>query len=225
MSNCLNGFPPNGLFFDIGGGNGCVSLAIQNANWPVALLEPGSNGAKNARRRGIDTIISSTFEDAGFLEGTMPAAGVFDVLEHIQDDSGFLKLLTHSLTKGGRLYLTVPAFGYLWSAEDDQAGHHRRYTCEELRRVIVLAGLQLEYLSYFFTMLPVPIFLLRSLPYRLGIHPSAQRTAERNRAEHRAAIGPLNSVLQAILNRELQKIRSGREMAIGSSCLAVARKI
>jgi SAM-dependent methyltransferase len=220
----LNRFHPDGLFFDIGGGNGCVSLAIQNANWPVALLDPGAHGTKNARLRGIDTIVSSTFEDAGFLEGTIPAAGAFDVLEHVQDDSGFLKLLTRSLVHGGRLYLTVPALGCLWSAEDEYAGHYRRYTCKDLRRIIEEAGLQLEYLTYFFTILPIPIFLRRSLPYRLGIRLSAKRTAQFNRAEHRAPSGPFDSVLQQVLSHELLNIRFGHKMSLGSSCLAVARK-
>lgn len=192
----LNRFPPNGLFFDIGGGNGCVSLAIQNAHWPVALLESGTHGAKNARLRRIDTIISSTFEDAGFMEGTMPAAGTFDVLEHVPDDLGFLQLLTRSLRKGGRLYLTVPALGGLWSTEDD---HYRRYTCEKLRRVIKQAGLELDYLTYFFTFLPLPIFLLRSLPHRLGFRRSSQRVAQRSRTEHRVPSGPSNYLLQVLL--------------------------
>lgn len=221
----LNRFPPDGLFFDIGGGNGCVSLAIQNADWPVALLEPGMHGSNNAFRRGIETVVCSTFEDAGFLEGTMPAAGVFDVVEHVPDDLEFLQLLARSLITGGRLYLTVPALGGLWSVEDDDAGHYRRYTCETLRRVVEQAGLKLDYLTYFFTVLPVPIFLMRSLPYRFGARRSAQRVVERSRTEHRPPTGPANAVLQALLNREVMNIRSGRKMAIGSSCLAVARKI
>jgi SAM-dependent methyltransferase len=221
----LNRLPPAGLFFDIGGGNGCVSRAIQDANWPVALLEPGTQGAQNARHRGIDTVISSTFEDAGFVEGTIAAAGAFDVLEHIADDLGFLKLLAVSLVKGGRLYLTVPALDCLWSDEDDRAGHFRRYTCNQLGRVIEQADLKLDYLSYFFTILPVPIFLLRSLPHRLGRHRSSEQSVQRNRTEHRTQEGPWNFALQMIMDRELANIRAGRKMAIGSSCLAVARKV
>jgi SAM-dependent methyltransferase len=220
----LKCFPPNGLFFDIGGGNGCVSRAIQDAGWPVALLEPGIHGAKNARLRGLETIISSTFEDAGFLEATIPAAGIFDVLEHVPDDLEFLQLLARSLRKDGRLYLTVPTLPGLWSAEDDEAGHYRRYTSGKLRRVIRQAGLELDYLTYFFTALPIPIFLLRSLPYRLGCSREPTRVAQRNRTEHTAPNGPLNAALQAILNRELLNIGAGRTMVVGSSCIAAARK-
>jgi SAM-dependent methyltransferase len=220
----LRRFPPNGLFFDVGGGNGYVSLAIQNAGWPVALLEPGVHGATNARRRGLETIISSTFEDAGFLEATIPAVGIFDVLEHVPDDLGFLQLLTRSLKKDGRLYLTVPALGGLWSAEDDEAGHYRRYSSRDLRRLIRQAGLELEYLTYFFTVLPVPIFLLRSLPQKLGCSREPNRVARRNRTEHTGPTGPLNSAFQYMLNREVVQIQVGRTMAVGSSCLAAARK-
>jgi SAM-dependent methyltransferase len=221
----LSRLPPNGLFFDIGGGNGCVSRAIQDANWPVALLEPGQHGAKNARRRGIETVISSTFEDAGFLEGTMAAAGAFDVLEHVADDLGFLKLIANSLTMGGRLYMTVPALSCLWSDEDERAGHYRRYSCNQLRRVVEQAGLQLDYLTYFFTVLPIPIFLLRSMPHRLGRRRSAERSVRRNRTEHRPPSGLSNFVLQTVMDREVTSVRAGLRMAIGSSCLAVARKV
>jgi SAM-dependent methyltransferase len=206
----LKCFPPNGL--------------LQDAGWPVALLEPGIHGAKNARLRGLETIISSTFEDAGFLEATIPAAGIFDVLEHVPDDLEFLQLLARSLRKDGRLYLTVPTLPGLWSAEDDEAGHYRRYTSGKLRRVIRQAGLELDYLTYFFTALPIPIFLLRSLPYRLGCSREPTRVAQRNRTEHTAPNGPLNAALQAILNRELLNIGAGRTMVVGSSCIAAARK-
>jgi SAM-dependent methyltransferase len=221
----LNRLPPAGLFLDVGGGNGCVSRAVQDADWPVALLEPGPEGARNARRRGINTVISSTFEDAGFVEGSISAAGAFDVLEHIADDSAFLGLLATSLKSGGRLYLTVPALASLWSDEDDRAGHFRRYTCRQLGSVIEKAGFRLDYLTYFFTLLPLPIFLLRSLPHRLGRHRSSAQTTQRNREEHRALRGSRSLALQAVMDWELANIRLGRRMAIGSSCLVVASKI
>src|SRR5215813_1634544 len=46
-------FPPSGLILDIGGGNGFVSLALEKAGWEVALIEPGIQGAINAKARGL----------------------------------------------------------------------------------------------------------------------------------------------------------------------------
>ena len=45
-NNCLlqavNSLPPAGTFFDIGGGNGYVAQAIQNAGFETVLVEPDS---------------------------------------------------------------------------------------------------------------------------------------------------------------------------------------
>jgi SAM-dependent methyltransferase len=221
----LKRFPPSGLFFDIGGGNGCVSRAIQDAEWRVALLEPGSNGAKNARLRGIDLVISSTFEDAGFLDGTIEAAGLFDVLEHVPDDLSFLQMLTRSLKKNGRLYLTVPAYDCLWSREDEEAGHYRRYTRTKLISVLERAGLRVEYATYFFAFLPLPILLRRSLPHKLGPRRSEESVVQRIRAEHTSPRGPSSFIVRTLLNREVIKIGAGRGISLGSSCLAAASRI
>ena len=71
----------------------------------------------------------------------MAGAGLFDVLEHIPDDAGSLGGVHRLLAPGGgRLYLTVPAYPWLWSPEDELSGHCRRYTLAGLRRVVERAG-------------------------------------------------------------------------------------
>jgi SAM-dependent methyltransferase len=222
LAEAVARFPPPGLFFDIGGGNGFVSLALQGAGLPVVLIEPGLQGAKNARRRGIEHVICSTLDDAGLADETMPAAGIFDVLEHMEDDLDFLGTILRKTAPGGRLYLTVPAFQGLWSQEDVDAGHYRRYTASSLGAVLRKAGFQVEYLTYFFRPLPLFVLLLRTIPYRLNLRRA--RAAVLERAEHRPPGGPFNYALQALLSRELRLLRSGRTMAFGSSCLAIARK-
>ena len=39
-------FPPPGTVFDVGGGNGFVTLAIQNAGMDAVLVEPGPEGVR-----------------------------------------------------------------------------------------------------------------------------------------------------------------------------------
>src|SRR4051794_33846409 len=46
-------FPPQGTFFDVGGGNGYVARAIQDAGFSAVVVEPGPAGARNAKKRGI----------------------------------------------------------------------------------------------------------------------------------------------------------------------------
>jgi SAM-dependent methyltransferase len=219
----LRRYPPSGVFFDIGGGNGCVSAAIQKAGWPVVLLEPGRAGARNARARGIEHVICSTLDEAGLRPTSVDAAGAFDVIEHIEDDLGFLRSVAAVLRPGGRLYLTVPAFSFLWSQEDSDTGHYRRYTSRAISKVLRKAGFAVEYSTYFFSCLPPAILVARSLPYRLGIRFDRMSVEQQARAQHRAGGGLLGQVMAPVFDYEVRRIRDGKRLSLGSSCLTVAR--
>lgn len=93
ISSAVRHFAPNTKLFDIGGGNGCVSARLESERIQTVLVEPGSTGIKNAKRRDLTTLIQSTLWDAGFKPGTIPTAGAFDVLEHIADDKKFVRLV------------------------------------------------------------------------------------------------------------------------------------
>jgi SAM-dependent methyltransferase len=214
-------FPPGGFIADIGGGNGFVSLGLQRAGFESIVIEPGPQGARNARSRGLQPVVQATLQDARFLPASLPAAGMFDVLEHVQDDVAVLNLLHTLVSPGGRVYVTVPAFQLLWSSEDELAGHHRRYTIGSLSQRLVNAGFTTEDATYLFSPLPLPILLFRSLPTRLGwrktLEPS-QITSELRPTDNVAVRG-----LRAVLARERRFIQRGWRIAIGSTCLVVAR--
>lgn len=215
-------FAPAGTFYDIGGGNGFVTRALQQRGVEAVLLEPGA-GALNARTRGCQRVIQSTLADAGFAPSSLPAAGAFDVLEHLADDLGFLRSLRASLQPGGRFYCTVPALSALWSAEDDYAGHFRRYSRRSLCAVLHQAGFQVEFVSYFFAWLVLPVFTLRALPTRLGVKNRARvGTLESMRAEHHlpSALGP---VVGRCEEWELARLHARRPLGWGTSLLCVAR--
>lgn len=101
----VSGHPPpwNGPIFDIGGGNGFVTQGLARAGFEVVLVEPGRAGAENAKRRGVEPVICATLEGAGFAPGTLPALGLFDVLEHISDGVSFLVSIRDLLVPGGKL--------------------------------------------------------------------------------------------------------------------------
>jgi len=214
--------PPATPFFDIGGGNGYVAKALQDAGLEVVVVEPGATGALNSRRRDVQHVIRASLEDVGFLSGVLPAVGLFDVIEHIQDDCAFLCAIRNYLRPGGMVYLTVPAFEWLWSLEDKSAGHFRRYSVRSLSRVLVAAGLHVEFVTCFFTFLPIPVLFCRTLPHCLGIARPSTPNSVRTDHEIRSSIG--NRLLEVVMRRELKRIQAGRTTSFGGSCLAVARK-
>ena len=213
--------PPGGPIVDIGGGNGYVSLALQAAGFDTILLEPGRDGARNAYSRGLRPVIEATFEAARFHPESLWAVGLFDVLEHIEDDASVLQALVAAMRPGGRLYLTVPAYRALWSSEDVDAGHFRRYSSRSLRRVMSSAGLELEYTTHLFWFLPVPIAVLRTLAGRVGLRRGGQ--AASRRSEYVAPSAIADRALRGLLAPEVTLVKRGSSIPFGSSILAVAR--
>lgn len=223
--NCIieaiNQYPPRGAIFDVGGGNGVVAKAIEEKGYETVLVEPGETGAGNAQKRGLTHIVRSTLEEAGFRAGTLPAVGLFDVLEHIRDRRDFLETVYRLLEPGGKLYITVPALGSLWSAEDDFAGHFKRFTVKTISKELKDLGFHVEYATYMFSFLPPAIFLSRSLPYRLG-WAKKDDWRKRYRNEHTPPNTFLAKLLEKACNVELKRIRRRKPIPWGSSCLVVA---
>jgi SAM-dependent methyltransferase len=228
-NNCIvaavGAFPPlrNGPVFDIGAGNGFVSLGLTGAGFRVALVEPNPTGALNACSRGLAPVICSTFEDAKFKPGSIPAIGLFDVIEHVSDDLGFMRSAWSALMDGGRVYVTVPAHQMLWSDADERAGHFRRYSLRRVRELLSSYGFQVEYSTYFFRFLPFGIFLARTIPYRLGLSGSHRSSSDVSR-EHGVGGDPVARVLSSLHEGEVELVRRGTRIPFGGSCLVVARK-
>lgn len=215
--------PPPGPLFDVGGGNGFVAAALAQAGREVVLVEPGPQGAANAATRGLREVVCATLDDAGFSPGSLPAVGLFDVVEHVADDLAFLGMVAALMCEGGLLYITVPAHQMLWSAEDVDAGHHRRYDRRSLQAVVQAAGFDTLYCSAFFRPLVLPIALARALPYRLGLRRHAAR-GEAIAKEHGSSGGWAVRAMQALLEPELGHIAVGRAMRHGASILLVAKR-
>lgn len=212
---------PNEPLFDIGGGNGFVAKGLANAGLEVVLLEPGLAGAANAKKRGLPHVICATTDSAKIRPGTLAAVGLFDVVEHMEDDVAFLKSIKTLMKPGGRIYATVPSYSCLWSAQDRAAGHFRRYRAASICNVLEAAGFKVEFFSYIFRVLPIPIFLLRALPFRLGWS-TAGSASKPNFRTHAAGGRPANRLISWLLRGEVDKLRDGQPMRFGGSCLVVA---
>lgn len=227
-NNCIlsaiKNYPPKdgGTIFDIGGGNGFVSSMLAASGFDVALVEPGRVGALNARRRGLNTVICSSLNTAQFKSHSLSAIGLFDVIEHIEDDLSFLKSIKELIKKEGRLYITVPAYPLLWSEEDIFAGHFRRYTLKRICEVIKHADFKVEYATYFFRFLPIPIAFLRTIPYRLGLSRAEKKKVEASN-HHVIKNKVFTNILSSLFDSEIENLRKNKSMAFGGSCLIVAK--
>lgn len=96
--------------------------------------------------------------------------GVFllDVIEHIDDDSAFLRDALAHLKPGGLIVINVPALRFLFSKYDVVAGHKRRYSVKQIHTLLESCGLQPLYVGYWgFLLLPIAFvrkFMLMFIP-------------------------------------------------------------
>jgi len=204
------------IFIDVGGGNGYVSYFLQKKGLNVLLLEPGEKGVFNAKKRGVNNIICGTIQDIELTEEKIGAVGIFDVLEHIENDERFLKDINDILKTNGKLYITVPSFSFLWSNEDKEAGHYRRYTKKDIINKLNKTGYKINYISYFFSYLVLPIFLFRTIPSLILKNKKNNASKEHNKKSR---------IIDYFSNWELKKIAKEKSILFGSSILIEAEKI
>ena len=221
--SCNHFLETNSVIIDIGGGNGYVSNRLQMEGYNPILLEPDETGILNAQKRGLKNLICSSFQDADLHANSVPNVGLFDVLEHIDNDVAFLQEINKILKVEGKVVLTVPAYSFLWSDEDDHDKHFRRYTKKELCKKMTQCGYEIAYSSYFFSILPVPIFLLRTIPSFLSYKRSF--TQEEYMKENTSNNTLINKVMGKIWKHECNRLKQKTKLLFGGSILIIAKKV
>jgi SAM-dependent methyltransferase len=200
IDDVLKNYPFKDDFLDVGGGNGFQLRYLQNnyfkeKNIRSALCEPGTKGCVNAATRGVSNVYNCMFQEFPFHHFQVGGVGLFDVLEHIENDVDFLKEISSFLPSGGKIYITVPALKYLWSSEDDFAGHYRRFNKNETKRISDETGLKIVFQTYFFSYYVPLVYLLRVLPEKLGKTQTIDQIREKEMNYHKTS-----SLLNGVLN-------------------------
>jgi SAM-dependent methyltransferase len=96
-----------------------------------------------------------------FEDNTFDVVGLFDVIEHLDNDISPLKEACRVLRDGGIAVITVPAGEELWSWVDEASFHKRRYTKNKLKMVLSEALLEPCKIDYMFMSLYFPMKLMR----------------------------------------------------------------
>ncbi len=149
------------------------------------------------------------------LPGPFDLLAMFDVLEHVQDDRGAMRWAAKHLTPGGILVITVPAFQWLWTEQDEAVHHYRRYTPDGLAQVLP-EQLELLHLTCFNSLLFAPIATARTV---MNLIPRGTRAP-------RSHLGipprPINELFYRVFRLERHFVPRVR-LPLGVSVLLVAR--
>jgi SAM-dependent methyltransferase len=216
---------PCNRVLEIGCGTGNVLRALEVAfpNSSLVGLELCLEGLKHARTRSNAHLVQADIRNSPFSK-QFDLVGMFDVLEHIAEDQGTLRLIHNTLRPGGKLLLTVPAHQSLWSYFDE-AGHHcRRYSSQDIRQKLIDAGFQVEFLSQFMATIFPMVWIFRKMRMR-GVREQSGFDSVRSRTQDEFRIVPVvNLILTGLLTLEARWVARGHHLPIGTSLVVVARR-
>ena len=123
-----------------------------------------------------------------------------DVLEHVEDDRGFLGNLVAAMRPGAHLLMTVPADPRLWSPHDVAYDHYRRYTRETLRSTWSSRLVDVRLFAPFNRRLYPLARLVRAVSARRGHGSGVEST------DLALPVFPLNALLEAIFRAETPRL-------------------
>ena len=153
----LASFAPPGRVrrvLDIGCGTGMMMNALQPFG-DIFGIDPDEQAVAFSRAKVDvpDRVCEGRLPDGLPRDQRFEIVTLLDVLEHVEDDVRSLCAIRATLDRGGILFITVPAFGALWSGHDEINQHKRRYTMGELKRKLHGTGFTILKCSYFNTFL------------------------------------------------------------------------
>lgn len=140
-----------------------------------------------------------------------------DIIEHIENDKVAIDNIYKSVKCGGHAVITVPAFQWLWSQNDINNMHRRRYSLKQLNKLAEKAGFKVEYISYYNFWLFLPIVIMRVLTkiFQVDKHSSI---------EYGSGKSVLNGFLYRIFSSEGKRISSHRSFPFGVSVIMLVMK-
>lgn len=194
------GLPAGARFVELGCGGGCVSAHLSSAGMDVVGVE----GHRGLVQRAAARAPRATFWVHDLSQGVealppqpFEAAGLFDVLEHLDTPLQALEDARRMVVEGGWIVGTVPAMMQLWSRADEQAGHRTRYDQGRLRALLAsVQGCRVVEVVPFNRLL-VPLLWVRryAVARRSGV-------AEVSEANFRVPTLPINAAMSWLLRAE-----------------------
>lgn len=145
---------------DLGPGSG-VNLPVLGERGRVTALDLSEVSLARCKRAGAPDCVLADATRPPFAEASFDLVCALDVLEHIDDDEAALAGVRRVLAPDGLFLFSVPAFPFLWGRQDVLSHHKRRYRKLQLKERVEAAGLRVEHLTYFNTLLFPPIAAVR----------------------------------------------------------------
>ena len=205
---------------EIGCGNGSVLAYLRQNGIDIEGGDIFREGLKFCQQRaGSASLYQIDILAMPFIN-SFDIVGLFDILEHIDEDEQALREINRALKPRGKVLLTVPAYKFLWSHSDVQSHHKRRYTKRDLVSKLERNGFVIDKLS-FYMCFQFPLFAIVRLISNML--PGSRKRHNSTTSLELKTIPIINDILLLLLTLEKWLLRR-LNLAFGSSLIALARK-
>jgi len=204
------------LVMEVGTGTGNIARELKNNGYDMVISDVHKQFLDFEKNKIIEKRYQFDVNEPPFVDH-FDAIGMFDVLEHIEEDEQVLKNIGKMLKDDGNLIITVPAHSWLWNKYD--YSHKRRYNLKRIRAIFKNSGFKILEAKHFFVFI-TPLLLIRAL-IRKG---NGGNDSADNLAEEQMLINPvINKILYKVLSLEC-KLIANISPKIGGSIVVVAQK-
>ena len=205
----------SGTALDIGCGSGFLLDELSRRGVNAIGIEPNRDLIRLSKKRNAAlAIFEGRAEDIGsILKEKVRTAILIDVLEHIEDDEGFLKTLAPHIESGGEVVIVVPAYSFLYGIRDRKYGHYRRYSKQMLRQRLQESGFSIAFIRNW--------NMLGVLPYIISEKILRKELETSLRKKTNSALG---GIVQRILRAWFRWVENPINFGFGLSIVCVAKK-
>jgi ubiquinone/menaquinone biosynthesis C-methylase UbiE len=208
---------------DMGCGTG-VMLDSLSRFGEVIGVDVSRTALSFCRERKPYVLCQAPMDHLPFRSGRIDLLTAFDVLEHGEDDQAMLREAYRVCAPGGLAMFSVPAYHFMWGDHDVAAHHYRRYSSEEIRKIVERAGFHIRRMTYLNSFLfPLSVVFRHSKNVlvnalrRMGI-------SVRSRSDFRSTGLPLmNPILLKIFRAESLLLRQ-TNLPFGLTICCIAQK-
>ncbi|MHB1457005.1 MAG: class I SAM-dependent methyltransferase [Armatimonadota bacterium] len=199
----------NALILDAGCGTGFAGRLLAECGTVIGL---------DASRHAFDESVSAEINCLALIDKTPFSDNTFDLvvgmdlIEHLDDDQSALNEMYRVCKEGGYLFITAPAYRWMWSAHDESLEHKQRYSLNEVISKIRKSGFDIEKSSYFVSTVFLAAFIYRMLRRKSAASSDLAPVAK-----------PINTVLTSIMKTEAS-IAWRIGLPFGMTAFVLARK-
>ena len=208
-------FSNNMRFLEIGAGTGAMGTFLQNHFGGYFVVSEASISALiNARKRNPELHYVQLDALNIPYKSDFDVVGMFDVVEHLEDDFKVMREIHQALDKKGYVLLTVPQYSWMWSEHDEMSGHKRRYNRKTLRYLMEKSNFEIVFMSsYLFVAFPLMLIA--------RIFKKKEKISEVSGLEISRF---MNKILSLTTRFDAWLIKLGISLPYGGSLIAIGKK-